>query len=498
MECANYRPISLINADIKIFSKVLASRLETVIGKLISPDQSGFLKGRLAADNVRRLLHILSATGKIPRGCGLLFVDAQQAFDRLEFPYLWKVLEKFKFGERYINMIRTLYVNPSARVNVGGGFSELFDIRRGVRQGDPISPLIFNLSIEPMAQLIRSCVRISPITVGDTSHSISLYADDTLVYMADVQRSLPVVLEILNDFGYLSGYKVNLSKSALMLVNIDRSEVTIPPQLMVTDEVTYLGIKISPSLSTIAKTNYSLVSRKIEDDINRWKHLPSSVPARIAVVKMNILPRVNFISSMIPLAPPVGYWKRLDTLLRKYIWNGKKPAIKWSVLQYRKSGGGWTLPNFKLYHWSFVLRSLNVWLDNDNTTSWKGLEWELLNRVRTPDFLLMGISTRKCDLYYGPIFSSLLQVFRAVEKFVGYESKWCKSSPLWNNNNLLSDRRPFVNRNWEQKGIRTLQDINGSVNILDFGDLLSKYGIDRHSLFFYFRVRSACRAYRVP
>ena len=258
-----------------------------------------------------------------------------------------------------------------------------------MKQGDPISPLMFNLSIEPLAQLIKSCVRISPITVGATSHSISLYADDTLVYMADVQRSLPVVLEILENFGYFSGYKVNLSKSALMLVNVDQSEVTIPPQIIVTNEVSYLGIKISTSLSAIAKTNYSLVSQKIEEDINRWKHLPSSVPARIAVVKMNILPRVNFVSSMIPLAPPVGYWKKLDTLLRKYIWNNKKPSIKWSVLQYGKSAGGWACPNFKFYHWSFVLRSLNVWMEDVNSSSWKSLEQELLNHVRMKDFLLI-------------------------------------------------------------------------------------------------------------
>ncbi len=180
-DCANYRPISLINADLKIFSKVLASRLETVIGKIISPDQTGFIKGRVAADNIRRLLHILSAMNRIPPECGLLFLDAEKAFDRLRWPYLWRVLKKFKFGDRFINMIRTLYANPSARVCVGGGFSELFDVKRGVRQGDPLSPLIFNLSIEPLAQLIKNCTQISPITVGATSHSTSLYADDTLI-----------------------------------------------------------------------------------------------------------------------------------------------------------------------------------------------------------------------------------------------------------------------------------------------------------------------------
>lgn len=153
LECADYRPISLI----LIFSKVLASRLETVVEKIICPDQTGFIKGRLAADNIRRLLHILSETNKIPPSCVLLILDAQKAFDHLEWPYLWRVLKIFKFGDYFIIMIKVLYANPSARVCVGGGQSDLFNIKRAVRQGDPLSPLLFNLSIEPLAHLIKSC-----------------------------------------------------------------------------------------------------------------------------------------------------------------------------------------------------------------------------------------------------------------------------------------------------------------------------------------------------
>ena len=141
------------------------------------------------------------------------------------------------------------------------------------------------------------------------------------------------------------------------------------------------GIKISTSLPSIAKTNYLSILKKIEDDLKRWKHLPASVPARISVIKMNVLPRINFISSMIPLAPPVRYWKKLDSLVRSYVWNSKRPSIKWSALQFKKSDGGWACPNFKLYHWAFILRNLSYWLEEDRVTSWKKIEQEILINI---------------------------------------------------------------------------------------------------------------------
>lgn len=82
--CSSYRPISLINADIKIYSKAIAMCLDIVSGKLINSDRTGFLTGRQASDNVRRLLHIISETKKTELSCGLLFLDAEKAFDRLE------------------------------------------------------------------------------------------------------------------------------------------------------------------------------------------------------------------------------------------------------------------------------------------------------------------------------------------------------------------------------------------------------------------------------
>ena len=428
---------------------------------------------------------------------GLLFLDAEKTFDRLEWGYLWKVLRKFNFGPNFVKMIQVLYSNTSARVVTDGQFSDLFGIGRGSRQGCPASPSIFNLSLEPLAQYIRQSQLVAPIKIGSTSHSISMYADDTLIYLSNLQQSLPNVLKIIEHFGTLSGFKINYSKSILLLLNTDPKSLHTQSPIPVAQKAVYLGIEINPCIQAIAKNNYLSIMKKIEDDLERWTALPSSMPARVSTIKMNVLPRINFVSSMLSLPTPAGFWKKLDSKLKKFIWNGKKPRIKWSTLQQDKLQGGWASPNFKLYHWAFMLRSLKHWFDAEVVSPWKTLEQELVYPFRLQDVAFSGLKHKKCYFQFGPIVSYVIQTMMNVEKYMGFKLKWHKHSPIWHNFNLLTGGKPFISQLWAQHGIWTLGDISGQNSILDFPDLMSRFGIQRSSQFLYFRVRSALNSLKV-
>uniref|UniRef100_A0A8C5WGE5 Reverse transcriptase domain-containing protein n=1 Tax=Leptobrachium leishanense TaxID=445787 RepID=A0A8C5WGE5_9ANUR len=172
--CANYRPISLINVDVKIFAKLLASRLGACLPALIHVDQVGFIPGREAPDNIRCTMDILQVATTGEQGAFLLSLDAEKAFDREAWPYMWEVLRRVGMGSHFLLGVRALYLAPVARVDTGGCTSDHFEIRNGTRQGCPLYLLLFALSIEPLTNYIRHQEDIRGVEVVGESYKINV------------------------------------------------------------------------------------------------------------------------------------------------------------------------------------------------------------------------------------------------------------------------------------------------------------------------------------
>lgn len=177
---------------------------------------------------MRSLLHIIHAASSIVPPCLVLSLDTEKAFERLEWGHLWTTLDKFGLGMHFINMIKVLYANPSAMLCTGHICSAQFPISRGTRQGYPLSPVPFALSLEPLTQKIRQHPSVHPITFCNTEHRISLYADDIPLYVGRTGTSIPHLLSSCDTFSLLSGYKINWTKSALMHLNSAALKVPLP------------------------------------------------------------------------------------------------------------------------------------------------------------------------------------------------------------------------------------------------------------------------------
>lgn len=358
-----------------------------------------------------------------------------------------------------------------------------------------MSPFLFALSLEPLAQKVREHCLISPITFCNTSHSISLYADDILLYLDKVPLSLPNVLDTFDAFSSLSGYRINWNKSVLFPLNgkIDMSDLT--QNIPVVNQFRYLGVNIHPNLGTITNKNFQGLHDKIEADLNRWSFLPNSLQSRISVIKMDILPRLNFLSSMLPLAPPKDFWKKMHSLVSSFIWGGKRPRVKITTLQRNRLKGGLSVPNFELYSWAFTLRPVSVWLDGNADVSWREIEKDLALPYRLEDLVYSSISLK---LNLGPIVSHTLYIWHQVEGRAKSQCKWHLNTPIFNNHPLLLGGASFKNAVWSGKGINKLSDLYSTDGLCSFSELSQKHNLPSSSFFLYLQLRASMKAYGVP
>lgn len=322
LNCASYRPISLLPVDVKILAKILARRLESIMPLIICDDQTGFIKGRHSYSNIRRLLDVILTPSSSDSPEIVISLDAEKAFDRVEWAYLFFSLKQFGFSNNFISWIKLLYSSPSASVCTNNQRSTPFPLFRGTRQGCPLSPLLFALAIEPLSAALKKEIGFKGITRWGVEHRVSLYADDLLLYVRDPLVSIPNILTQLNLFSKLSGYKLNISKSEYLPIN--ELAVNIPSSLipfkMSEKEIKYLGIAITKSTRTMRERNLDSLTAKVKLDLQRWSHLPLSLAGRIQIIKMNVLPRYLYVFQCLPIFLPKSFFRSINVIISSFIW----------------------------------------------------------------------------------------------------------------------------------------------------------------------------------
>ena len=129
---ANYWPITVLNTDYKIFTKVIATRLSGVVPYLIHLDQAGFIRGRSISDQIEQTAMTINYARLKGVNGAIVALDQEKAYDKLTHLYLWKVLKKLRFPEELIRMIKALYQNAKTSVIINGVISDPFIVTRGV------------------------------------------------------------------------------------------------------------------------------------------------------------------------------------------------------------------------------------------------------------------------------------------------------------------------------------------------------------------------------
>uniref|UniRef100_A0A3B3HAI8 Reverse transcriptase domain-containing protein n=1 Tax=Oryzias latipes TaxID=8090 RepID=A0A3B3HAI8_ORYLA len=487
---SSYRPISLINADLKIICKALAGRLEKVVPSLIHPDQTGFINGRHSSTNMRRLINLIDYTTINNREATILSLDAEKAFDRVNWKFLIATLNKFGFGKSFINWIKILYASPNARIRTNDQTSPSFNLQRGTRQGCPLSPSLFALFIEPLAAAIRQSRDIEGIQTKNLEHKISLYADDVLLFTPNSQSSICQIISLINRFSSVSEYSINWSKSTILPINcnyLNPSSIKIQ-----TGNIKYLGINISCRLSDLLKLNHTQLLKTTEADLTRWKTLPISLIGRVAAIKMMILPKINYLFSMIPSKPPTTWFKSLDSFISQYLWEGKPPRISLKTIKKPKDRGGLGLPDFQDYYSANRLCYVQKWLNPGVLDeSWLDIEQNLCDNLDISNLPFFSSKIKQHKCFRSLNISSSLTAWWDFLKKNNLTLFPCKLTPIWNNPDILINKNMIHFASWKNKGIEQFQHIIQNRKFMSLSTLSSTYGININKFLEYQQLKSA-------
>ena len=338
----NWHPINLLNCDYKIAMKAIANRIKRVIPKLINNDQTGFLKGRFIGENIRLIDSVINYASDQRIPGLLLFIDFEKAFDSLEWAFVDHTLQYFNFGPSLTNWIRTFYNNIESCVLNNGWSSNFFNLQRGVRQGCPLSPYLFILSVETLGKAIRANTTIKGIPVNNTEIKISQYTDDTTLILNGNQESLSAALNTIENFGNVSGLRLNDKKTEALWIGsmVGKKEKLIPEKNFQWPEnrVKVLGVWISTDPIVTLKLNYTEKLEKIRNLLSCWEYRRLTFWGKIQVIKSLALSQLTYI--LTPLVTNQNFISEINNIFYSFLWNDKSDKIKRTVLISNYDNGG--------------------------------------------------------------------------------------------------------------------------------------------------------------
>lgn len=341
----NWRPITLLNCDYKIMTKVMANRIKDVSNNLVSADQSCGLKNRTIHDQlyyIRDFIHYFSETNK--KGM-IISIDQEKCFDRIDHRLIHVMLKKLNFGPVIQSLVKTIYANMRSRIMINGLITDSFQVTRSVRQGDSLSMSLAVLVGELLGEMLRANMEITPICLPNTKpKKVAQYADDTSI-LTDNPRSLNSLWKTIYKYEKITGAKINQTKTEILLVGKwpkkKRIEVEQKCAGLVKRSVKILGVYFGGNAEI---ENERIIEEKVQKELERWKDRNISMKGKVDILRVLVTSKIWHIARVTGLRR--SFILRITKEMVKFFWYPKTyHAIRLEVLQNQIENGGKNFPN---------------------------------------------------------------------------------------------------------------------------------------------------------
>ncbi|XP_026459281.1 uncharacterized protein LOC113359937 [Papaver somniferum] len=301
------------------------------MAKLISPQQSAYIKGRSIQDQIMLASEMVNEMKKTRRGSNVgVKLDISQAYDSVSWEFLLQVLSRYGFSNRWCQWLKILFESARISVSINGGPHGFFSVGRGLRQGDPLSPTLFVLMEDVLSRCILKMVQeklISPMVIRKGIHPTHLFfVDDVFLFCNGAKKSVEHLAKLLEDYQRGSGQRINKAKSKLFIDGTTSLRKQLIKEILHMEINTfpdkYLGVILAPGKVKISSVwpMVELMQKKLA----AWKGRLLSFQDRLVLIKIinskedwAMFIKANFTNRK-------GQWS--DDWKKSTIWSG----LKWA------------------------------------------------------------------------------------------------------------------------------------------------------------------------
>lgn len=365
---SDFRPISCCNVIYKAITKIIATRLAPILDGLLDMAQGAFVPGRSMAENIFLVQELIRRYGRkriSPRA--IIKIDLRKAFDTIDWDFLEEMLGALKFPRRFVKWIMLCVRTPSYSLSINGGIHGFFPGKQGLRQGDPLSPFLFILSLEYLSRLLKSNTG-EDFNYHPQCDKLKLthlaFADDLMLFSRGDEGSIQILMDAMKEFGEVTGLKLNVSKSNVYLAGVNeqdsRSILELSHLTRGDYPFRYLGVPIvAESMKVI---HYTPLLDKLWNYINGWNAKSLSYAGRLELIKSIFQGVEAFWLSIFPI--PATIRDHITKISRVFLWGSPYGPVAWKSLCIPKEEGGLGIRELGI--WNHALMGKLIWSLHDN------------------------------------------------------------------------------------------------------------------------------------
>ena len=457
----NYRPICISNYDYKILSFVLAKRLQTVIPCLINSDQTGYIKQRNMTTNIRLISEIIEVCEKQGLPGAIISLDFEKAFDSLNWNFMQKVVKKFGFGNFFSTWITILYNDPSLVIKNNGWLSNRIPMLKGIRQGCPLSALLFILSVECLAVKMRNSKLIHGIVIGGQELRILQYADDSILTLSN-RISLHSAMSIVKGFAVVSGLKLNIKKcEGLWLGSLKEGPECVCGIDFKGDSLRVLGIYLGTNKTTCVSRNWKTKLEKFEQLLVKWDLKKITLYDKVSVVKSLALPILTLNLSVLVVSKSI--LNQIQRMIFNFIW-GKNHKVKIGTIIGDCKVGGLGVPDVALREKALKASWMTKFLSDsklfkvfESQLNECGIKFPILLKMNCRNFEQLHGFDRVSEFHKAVIsaYNSVKHI-KPIEKLNEFEFF---SQIIWANEHFRYNNNAFFWKHWVKSGFIYVKDL---------------------------------------